>query len=123
MAEGDRRGALGQTPLLLGNCRASVRLIEASGRGDASGARERLSALEERITLARASGDAIEGRRLRAAVGEWAVRFARLASLGCGGASLLEGHPAGRLYREALVFNLMAQTDDIVADAFQESFS
>ncbi len=120
MAQGDARGALGQVPLLLGNCRASVRLIERAGRGDAPKAVSALAKLEEDVKAARASGDALEGRCLRARAGELSVRLARLACLSCGGSSLLSGHPAERVYREALVFNLMAQTDQIVADAFEE---
>jgi hypothetical protein len=121
MAAGDARGALGQVPLLLGNCRASVRLIEKSGRGDVEKVRSALAQLEESVAAARASGDALTGRTLRARAGRLSVQLARLACLSCGGASLLARHPAERVYREALVFNLMAQTDQIVADAFAES--
>jgi alkylation response protein AidB-like acyl-CoA dehydrogenase len=59
---------------------------------------------------------------LRAVLGDGALRLARLAALACGGGAALVGHPAERLVREALVFNLMAQTDLIVTDAFEESF-
>ncbi len=44
-----------------------------------------------------------EGRKLRAEVGDFSVRMARLAVMTCGGAGLQVRHPAQRIYREALL--------------------
>jgi alkylation response protein AidB-like acyl-CoA dehydrogenase len=63
-----------------------------------------------------------QGPRLRAELGDFAVRLARLAVMAGGGGALTIGHPAQRLYREALLYSLMAQTDAIVGQAFEEVF-
>ncbi len=51
------------------------------------------------------------------------MRVARLAVMASGGGALAHGHPAQRLYREALLYSLMAQTDAIVGQAFAEVFT
>lgn len=116
-AQNDANGVLFQTPLMLGNLHASLRLIEASGRGELAKARAVVAQLETEL---RAENAARNGSALRARAGDLSVRLARLACMACGGASLVTGHPAERVYREALVFSLMAQTDAIVEDAFEE---
>lgn len=114
-------GVLGQTPLMLGALRASLRLLQESGRGDLALAQAKVATLEAEISRAYSNGTAgTVGPALRARAGELSVRLARLACMACGGVSLVTGHPAERLYREALVYNLMAQTDSIVMDAFKE---
>lgn len=116
-AQNDARGVLYQTPLMLGNLRASLRLMEQSQRGDLAKAQE----LVAQLTAALQAENAQEhGPVLRARAGDLSVRLARLACMACGGGSLLTGHPAERLYREALVFSLMAQTDAIVDNAFED---
>ncbi len=40
-----------------------------------------------------------------------------------GGEGLSRDHPAQRIYREALVFSLMAQTTPIVNQAFESVFT
>lgn len=118
LAEGDAAGLVGHTPLLLGNVRASVLRIGEAGRGDADAARRALENLEARIAAARA-GEA-DGGPVRARAADLAVRTALLACLADGGGALDPAHPSSRLYREALVFSLMAQTDQVVDDAFRE---
>lgn len=57
-----------------------------------------------------------EGTKLR--VRAWAIelcaRCAHAAVVSCSGASNQMGHPAQRIYREALVFSVSAQTTDIM---------
>lgn len=116
-AQNDASGVLYQTPLMLGNLRASLRLIAQSQRGDLAKGQELVGQLETALY----SENAREcGSALRARAGDLSVRLARLACMACGGGSLLTGHPAERLYREALVFSLMAQTDAVVDNAFEE---
>lgn len=115
------QGVLGQTPLMLGALRASLRLLQDSGRGDLGLAQAYVATLEAEIHHAYTSGTAdTVGPALRARAGDLSVRLARLACMACGGISLVTGHPAERLYRETLVYSLMAQTDSILADAFKE---
>ncbi|WP_309717560.1 hypothetical protein [Armatimonas sp.] len=116
-SQSDAKGVLYQTPLMLGNLHASLRLIEASGRGALAKAYAIVAQLEVEL---RAENAAQNGPALRARAGDLSVRLARLACMACGGGSLVTGHPAERVYREALVFSLMAQTDAIVNDAFEE---
>ena len=116
-SQSDAAGVLYQTPLMLGNLHASLRLIEASGRGDLAKAKALVARLEAAL---RAKNAARNGPALRAHAGDLSVRLARLACMACGSSSLVTGHAAERIYREALVFSLMAQTDTIVDDAFKE---
>jgi hypothetical protein len=118
-AKNDAAGVIWQLPLLIGNCYGSLQQIKTAERGNAALAERQLTQLDAKIQAAFSEKRTTElGPELRARAGDLAVRLARLACMTCGGASLITGHPAERLYREAIVFNLMAQTDQIVADAF-----
>ncbi|MDX1933609.1 MAG: hypothetical protein SFU56_13500 [Capsulimonadales bacterium] len=124
MAEGDAQSVLYQTPLMVGCARACLSLIAASGRlGDEEKSRYRktVKARLESVREAFSGSDALQGRRLRARLGDLTVRLARLAVMASGGSALITGHPAERLYREALLYSLMAQTPEIVQDAFAEA--
>ena len=66
--------------------------------------------------------DPEEGRRIRAEIGDYAVRLARLAMMTQRGAAAAATSIAQLGYREAILFNLMAQTDEIVEDAFRSVF-
>lgn len=122
-ARNDPLGVLYQTPLMVGCVRACHEIINFSPRvSNASRAR---CELKTEILLRSIHNGfeyclASEGKRLRAELGDFAVRLARLAVMASGGGGLVRGHPAQRLYREALLYSLMAQTDDIVNQAFQE---
>jgi hypothetical protein len=119
---GDAGGLLYHTPLLVGCIQALWNLIRESPRLNATikarcdNAQQELL---ERIFTAFSEGRFDEGAELRAESGDFAVRLARLAIMLCGGAGLMENHPAQRLYREAMIYNVMAQTDSIAQDAFQ----
>lgn len=123
LARGDRQATIWHTPLMAGCSRAALRLIEESPRVDGElvrSVRESYEKLEHEILLGVRDGvNASQGLALRSRASAAAVRLASLACLAHGGAALTPGHPAGRLYREAMVYRLMAQTDAIVADAFR----
>jgi hypothetical protein len=121
----DLQGVLYQTPLMVGCVRASRALIRVSPRiGPVERARceadtERLL---QRVYTAFEGCAPEEGQRLRAELGDFSVRLARLAVMASGGSGLLCGHLAQRLYREALLYSVMAQTDAIINQAFREVF-
>ncbi len=125
-AEQDAEGVLFQTPLMLGCLAASLQLIQAAPRIEAAVRRRcaaAVTALIEEVFDALATGAHSErGPLLRARAGDLSVRLARLAAMACGGPSLQRTHPAQRLYREALVYSLMAQTDAIANQAFVPVF-
>lgn len=121
-AEGDAKGLLFHTPLLIGCIEALWSLIAPLSHLDTAIKQQTEEATKRLLTRLRTAfeqGNTLEGNRLRAEVGDFAVRLARLAMMAIGGNALLLSHPAQRLYREAMLYNLMAQTDVIVQDAFQ----
>lgn len=125
MARNDAMGVLYQTPLMVGCIRACWELIRRSTRvGVVERARceTATETLLERVYAAFEGGTPAEGQQLRAELGDFAVRLARLAVMASGGVGLVHGHPVQRLYREALLYSLMAQTDSIINQAFQEVF-
>ena len=125
LALNDARGVLYQTPLMVGCVRACHALIKGSSRvgaGEQARCEEAVEFLLQRVYAAFADCTDEEGQRLRAELGDFAVRLARLTAMACGGAGLARPHPAQRLYREALLYSLMAQTDTIVNQAFAEVF-
>jgi hypothetical protein len=124
-ARSDAVGVLYQTPLMVGCVQACQQLIFASPRirpAEAESSRQATETLLNRVLQAFDTGTPEEGQRLRAELGDYTARLARLAVMASGGIGLLHSHPAQRLYREALVYSLMAQTDEIVRYAFQEVF-
>ena len=125
LALGDAQGVLYQTPLIVGCIRACGALIGRSSRissVEQARCQQAIETLLNRVYTAFEGCTAGEGQRLRAEVSDFAVRLTRLAAMSCGGASLARPHPAQRLYREALLYALMAQTDAIVQQAFEEVF-
>ncbi|GEM_PF-1706334 len=126
MRESDRLGIAWQTPLMVGNARASLRLLLNADLAAEDKARlevrtfELAQALEHAIEAGAPAADSL---RLRSRIGALMVRQARLAALAGGGRALLQGYRAGRIYREALVLNLMAQTPEIVQDAIEEDLA
>lgn len=123
LARGDALATVWHTPLMIGCARASLRLIELSPRVDGEPQRRIRHHFEELqseiLEAVRIGVSARKGLRLRSRASAASVRLASLACLAHGGNSLASGHPAGRLYREAMVYRLMAQTNAIVADAFE----
>jgi hypothetical protein len=125
-ARSDAASVLYQTPLMVGCVRACWEIIAASPRVEPdlrAVCEQKTAALLDRIRSAFADGDMRDGAELRAEIGDYSVRIARLAAMASGGGGLLVTHPAQRLYREALVYTLMAQSDLIVSQAFRSSLS
>ena len=124
LACNDSQSVLYQTPLMVGCIRACIKLVQNSaivGQAERLRCEEITTNLLERVYSAFDTGcTPAMGRLLRAELGDFAVRLARLAVMASGGAGLLYTHPAQRLAREALLYSVMAQTPDIVTQAFQE---
>lgn len=112
-----RSAMVWHAPLLLGNAAASIDLIAKSPRAS-EGAISSLFGLLERLDLAAISNLQVfpedGGLSLRSAAAKFAVECARKAAYACGSASLSLMHPVQRLYREALVLNMMCTTDQVV---------
>ncbi len=127
MREGDAASVISHTPLLVGNIRSCIQLISMSDGLSQSAklaAQSRTNFLLDCVREAFLNGvEPEEGRRIRAEIGDYAVRLARLAMMTQGGASVGVNSIAQLRYREAIIFNLMAQTDEIVEDAFRSVFS
>ena len=127
MKSGDAASVYYHTPLMVGNMRASQRAIMDCER--VPGELRKRSQSQTEYLLSRISSAFINGIepnlgcKLRAETADYSVRLARLCALAQGGASINDSHPAQRRYREALLFNLMAQTDEIVSDAFRQMFA
>jgi len=123
LARGDAQATIWHTPLMIGCARASMRLIEESPRVRGEPVRllrDRFEKLESELLAGIRGGvSASKGLALRTRTSAGAIRLASLACLAHGGVALTPGHPAGRLYREAMVYRLMAQTDAIVESAVQ----
>jgi hypothetical protein len=124
LAAGDAKSVIYQTPLMIGNLRASLRHIEGAAPVDPALRQQcskKVDRLIEEIFTALDDGTQEEkGPFLRARAGDFTVRMARLAVMASGGKALSLEHPAQRVYREALLFSLMAQTQEIVNQAFEE---
>lgn len=122
-AEGDAKGVLFHTPLMVGCIEALWSLIAPISHLEPKTKLETEQITVRLLTKVRTAFEqgatAEEGAKIRAEVGDFTVRLARLAMMAVGGGSLLEHHPAQRLYREAMIYNLMAQTDAIVEEAFE----
>ena len=112
------------TALSLGVARAAVELLRAGAPGTPlAGA---ATSLDRELASARAAVDRRDdpatpaGRRgdvaaLRARCIDLGVRAAHAAVAACGGAANGLDHPAQRLFREAMVYTLVAQTQDLRA--------
>jgi hypothetical protein len=118
-AAANAQSLVGHTPLLFGNCDASLRLIRDAPRLSES-ARERAHNMVRRLRAERETTAPSHGAAFRARVADTAIRLATLATMACGSSSLQTGSDAERIYREALLFTLMAQTDPVVETAFEE---
>jgi len=117
-SEKDADAALLHTPLMVGNMRASLNLLQESHRIDPS-LRERVIKQTEALIdeLSKAMREGVTRQKAHALRARVTLRMSRLAHLAClasGGEGLLASHPAQRVYREALLFGSLAQTDQIV---------
>lgn len=123
MERNDMQSVLYQTPLMVGCVRACRKLLDTSSHLHAA-QRNRCDAVTEdllrRVYAAFDGCTPEEGQQIRAELGDFSVRLARLTVMACGGVGLVRGHPGQRLYCEALLYSLMAQTTAIVNQAFHE---
>jgi alkylation response protein AidB-like acyl-CoA dehydrogenase len=112
---GAKTGGLATSALALGHTQAALELIraEAALRGELAAialelSREQQSLVELMLTLVEARGSAEPGSSgagdLRARANSLALRSSQAALAACKGAGYVQGHPAGRLCREALFF-------------------
>lgn len=115
MAERDQFSLVWQTPLMVGSMLASLDELQGR-RAVVAKAEELIARLEQAVGW---PPDFEEGLRLRSEAGEACVLLARLAMLERGAGSLHKGHPAGRRLREAMLYNLMARTPEIVDAAME----
>jgi hypothetical protein len=123
-ARANANGLVGHTPLLFGNIQASLSHICNAPRVsyDAKArAASKMALLETQRTEALA--DPTLGGKFRANAVDTAIRLATLAAMANGSASLQSNSDTERVYREALVFAQMAQTDAIVESAFETVLS
>jgi alkylation response protein AidB-like acyl-CoA dehydrogenase len=120
--ENDRIAVVLQSPLALGCAQAGIDVLrdEAVRRSSAVmfGAAERLDAeleicRQEAYRAMEENGDLDRGLRARAAAIELAGRTTHAAVVAAAGAGNLAGHPAQRVYREALAFSVLALSPPI----------
>lgn len=119
MARDDSAGYVWQTPLMAGIARAACRWV---AHRDPEHGRALWNRIEARIATAEAGlaggPPETDGPRQRARFAGMMHDSVRLAALATGGEALMAGHPVERLYREAVVIDLMARTPAIVTAAF-----
>jgi hypothetical protein len=123
-ARANASNLVGHTPLLFGNIHASLRQICAAPHlSDAAKNRAERAARQREEERQEARADPSLGGAFRARVADTAIRLATLMAMTGGSRSLQQGNDAERVYREALVFTQMAQTDEIVESAFETILS
>jgi hypothetical protein len=119
-ARANANNLVGHTPLLFGNMQASLsHLCNAPHLSDDAKARATAAVITLETQRTAAIADPTLGGQFRARVVDTAIRLATLAAMANGSGSLQSGNDAERVYREALVFAQMAQTDAIVESAFE----
>lgn len=109
----------------LGCARAGLDiLLEAARKQQQPFVFEAFAVLDQELTIAREAifsaqfhqdSQAESLLHLRAKAIELTVRCAHAAIVASGGSANLNHHPAGRVYREALVYNVSGQTQDVMA--------
>ncbi len=111
-----KREAQSISPLvsvLLGNIAASAAILDESPRR-APRTLRLLQELTVRVERASEQGSPEEFRQLRVEVGAWATKASLLAAMVSGTYAVQEGRAPQRLYREALLFNLVSQDEAAV---------
>jgi alkylation response protein AidB-like acyl-CoA dehydrogenase len=125
MNEQSQKNILNHSFSALGCARAGLDiLLEAARKQQQPFVFEAFAALDRELTIARKAIFAAHLRRysdsespvtLRAKAIELAVRCAHAAIAASGGSANLNNHPAGRVYREAMVYTVSGQTQDVMA--------
>jgi alkylation response protein AidB-like acyl-CoA dehydrogenase len=125
MNEQSQKNILNHSFSALGCARAGLDIVlEAAHKQQQPFVFQAFAALDRELTIAREAIFAAHFHRdsnsespvtLRAKAIELAVRCAHAAIVASGGSANLENHPAGRIYREALVYTVSGQTQDVMA--------
>ncbi len=121
IAENDNKNILNSVPATFGCIRAGLDIISAAATAKDSpviGAacqklEQKLDRLKQNFRQSQHSSKA-EQLALRAAAIDLAVRCGHAAVVVSGGAANGTQHPAGRVYREALVYTVSGQTKDVM---------
>lgn len=131
LEEHSRKNVLNHSFAALGCARAGLDVLLEVGRNRQQAfVREAFAALDRELTIAREAiftahfhldSDAQNPLALRATAIELAVRCTHAAIAASGGAANLNDHPAGRAYREALVYTVTGQTPEVMAATLERS--
>lgn len=121
IVENDRKNVLNFLPATFGCIRAGLDIIEAVANSKNSDSiadacqilEHRLDRLKQDFQQSQHSSTA-EKLALRAKVIDLAVRCGHAAVVVSSGAANSKMHPAGRVYREALVYTVSGQTKDVM---------
>jgi alkylation response protein AidB-like acyl-CoA dehydrogenase len=122
ISENDRKNVLNFVPATFGCIRAGLDLIETAAQAKNSPfivaafqtLENQLDRLKENCQQSKYSSKA-EQLALRAKAIDLAVRCGHAAVAVSSGAANSKMHPAGRIYREALVYTVSGQTQDVMA--------
>lgn len=122
IAENDRKNVLNFVPATFGCIRAGLDIIETAARVKNSAfivtayqkLDQKLDRLKQHFQQSQSSSTA-QKLALRAEAIDLAVRCGHAAVAVSSGAANSKMHPAGRVYREALVYTVSGQTKDVMA--------
>ncbi len=122
IAENDRKNVLNFVPATFGCIRAGLDIIEAVAKAKNSDSiadacqrlENKLDRLKQNFSQSQHSSTA-DKLALRAQAIDLAVRCGHAAVVVSSGAANSKIHPAGRVYREALVYTVSGQTKDVMA--------
>lgn len=122
IAQNDRQNILNFVPAAFGCIRAGLDIIEAAAEAKTSSfiaaacqkLEQKLDRLKQNFPQSQHSTTA-EKLALRSQAIDLAVRCGHAAVTVSGGAANSKMHPAGRVYREALVYTVSGQTQDVMA--------
>lgn len=113
LAKKEAREVIRQVPLLLGVAEAAATILDK--RPDkAPRAMKTVRDLRRRAERCLQGGSPEDARQLRAEAGAWAANLSLLCTMASGGYALLTDRDPQRLYREALLFNLLDEEERIV---------
>jgi alkylation response protein AidB-like acyl-CoA dehydrogenase len=122
IVENDSKNVLNFVPATFGCIRAGLDIIEAAAKAKNSDSiaqayqtlENKLDRLKQNFSQSQYSS-AAEKLALRAKAIDLAVRCGHAAVVVSSGAANGQMHPAGRVYREALVYTVSGQTKDVMA--------
>lgn len=112
-ANREARQVIQQVPLLLGVAEYAAEILDKRP-SRAPRAQRTVRDLRHRAERCRESGTPEEARKLRAEIGARAASMSLLCTMASGGYALQADRDPQRLYREALLFNLIGEDEAIV---------